>query len=149
MFYINNLYTYWTRPHFWSTTISSLWLITYALSKQTQVLQIPSQVAGKLKKYISKKSALLIFGAKYSRMDQVNLREIAFKKFEGIWSAEADHITSNFLKAVFQKFYLVHSWKLCPIPSLRILHTMFWFNMKWKHSWWSAYTELCLITAIK
>ena len=28
----------------------------------------------------------------------------AFKKFEGIWSAW------NFLKAVFHKFYLVHSW---------------------------------------
>ena len=31
----------------------------------------------------------------YSRMDQ-------------------DHIPSNFLKAVFHKFYLVHSWILCP-----------------------------------
>ena len=26
----------------------------------------------------------------------------------------ADYITSNFLKAVFHKFYLVHSWILCP-----------------------------------
>ena len=26
----------------------------------------------------------------------------------------ADHITSNFLEAVFQNFYLVHSWILCP-----------------------------------
>ena len=25
-----------------------------------------------------------------------------------------DHIPSNFLKAVFHKFYLVHSWILCP-----------------------------------
>ena len=33
----------------------------------------------------------------------------AFKKLEVIWSAEADHITSNFLKAVFHKFYFVHS----------------------------------------
>ena len=33
----------------------------------------------------------VMFEAKYSRMDQ------------------ADHITSNFLKAVFHKFYLVHS----------------------------------------
>ena len=30
------------------------------------------------------------------------LWKTAFKKFE------ADHITSNFLKAVFNKFYLVH-----------------------------------------
>ena len=35
--------------------------------------------------------------------------KIAFKKFEGIWSA--------FLKADFHKFYLVHSWRLCPICS--------------------------------
>ena len=27
---------------------------------------------------------------------------------------KADHISSNFLKAVFHKFYLVHSWILCP-----------------------------------
>ena len=30
--------------------------------------------------------------------------KIGFKKFE------ADHITSNFLKDVFHKFYLVYSW---------------------------------------
>ena len=29
----------------------------------------------------------------------------------------ADHTTSNLLKAVFQKFYFVHSWILCPICS--------------------------------
>ena len=28
----------------------------------------------------------------------------AFKKFEVIWSPEGDHITSNFLKAVFHNF---------------------------------------------
>ena len=33
-----------------------------------------------------------------------NLWKTSFKKFEVIWSAEADYITSNFLKAVFQKF---------------------------------------------
>ena len=27
----------------------------------------------------------------------------------------ADHITSNFLKAVFHNFFLVHSWIICPI----------------------------------
>ena len=48
-------------------------------------------------------------GAKYSRMDQVNLWKTAFKKFDVIWSAEEDHITGNFLKAVFHKFYFVLS----------------------------------------
>ena len=38
-----------------------------------------------------------------------NLWKTGFKKFEVIWSAEVDHITSNFLKAVFHKFFLVHS----------------------------------------
>ena len=33
----------------------------------------------------------------------------AFKKFEVIWSAKADHITSDFLKAVFHKSYLFRS----------------------------------------
>ena len=31
------------------------------------------------------------------------------------FSAWADHIPSNFLKDVFHKFYLVHSWIICPI----------------------------------
>ena len=35
----------------------------------------------------------------------------AFKKFEVIWSAETDHITSSFLKAVLHKFYLAHCHK--------------------------------------
>ena len=43
-----------------------------------------------------------------------NLWKTAFKKFERIWSAWADNILSNFLKAVFHKFYLVHSGILCP-----------------------------------
>ena len=30
------------------------------------------------------------------------------------FSTEADHIPSNFLKSVFHKFYLFHSWILCP-----------------------------------
>ena len=35
-----------------------------------------------------------------------NLSKTTFKKFEMIWSALADHITSNFLKTVSHKFYL-------------------------------------------
>ena len=30
-----------------------------------------------------------------------------------IWSAKTDHIASKFLKTIFQKFHLVHSWFLC------------------------------------
>ena len=37
---------------------------------------------------------------------------------------EADHITSNFLKAIFHKFYLVHSWIPWPKWTLKI-----WFPM--------------------
>ena len=51
-------------------------------------------------------------------MDQVKFVEDSLQK---IWSdmvCLSDmvyHITSNFLKAVFHKFYMVHSWILCPI----------------------------------
>ena len=38
-----------------------------------------------------------------------NLWNAAFEKFKGIWSVLTDHITSNILKVVFHKFYLVHS----------------------------------------
>ena len=55
----------------------------------------------------------IIYESKYFRVDQVKFWKTAFKNFEGIWSAEADHILSIFLKAVFHKFYLVHSWILC------------------------------------
>ena len=41
-----------------------------------------------------------------------NVRKYGFLK--------ADHTPSNFLKAAFQKFYLVYSWKLCPIYSLLV-----------------------------
>ena len=44
-----------------------------------------------------------------------NLWKTAFIKFEVIWSALAHQITSNFLKAVFHKFQLVHPWILTPI----------------------------------
>ena len=44
----------------------------------------------------------------------------AFKTFEVIWPAKADHITSDFLKAVFHKFYLVHSWRLTRFSILPI-----------------------------
>ena len=41
----------------------------------------------------------------------------AFKEFEGIW---------NFLKAVFHKFYLVHSLMLCPMPMFHFYGKLLW-----------------------
>ena len=41
-------------------------------------------------------------------MDQVKFVKIPFKKSEEMWPAWEDHITTDFLKAVFYKFYLVH-----------------------------------------
>ena len=55
---------------------------------------------------------------KYSRMDEVKFGETAFNNFEVTWPAQADNITSYFLKAVFHKFYLVHSRILCLIMHL-------------------------------
>ena len=53
---------------------------------------------------------------------------------------QADHITSSFLKPVFHKFYLVHSWIPQPIygtnrlpkTSLTLLSPMFYFFTPWK-----------------
>ena len=47
----------------------------------------------------------ITFAAKYAGMDQVKFVEEGLSKI----LKPADHITSNFLKAVFHKFYLVHS----------------------------------------
>ena len=52
-----------------------------------------------------------------------NLWKTAFKKnWRVIWYAEADHITSNFLKALFHKINLVRSGRLC--PNKCIIHRM-------------------------
>ena len=48
----------------------------------------------------------------------------AFKKFEAIWSAKTDHITSNFIKTVTHN--LVHSW---PIANV---HPFYCHQKMWK-----------------
>ena len=53
-----------------------------------------------------------IYGSRYSRIDQIKFVEDSLLK---IWS----HMT-NFLKAVFHKFYLVRSWIPWPILNLGI-----------------------------
>ena len=59
-----------------------------------------------------------------------NLWKTAFKIFEVIWSALADLITSNFLKGVFHKFYLVRSWIPWPICSNLLSQTlMCWIRL--------------------
>ena len=57
-------------------------------------------------------TTILTNATKYSRMDQVKFVEDSFLKGYGLTKAE--HTPSNFLKAVFHKFYLDHSWKLRP-----------------------------------
>ena len=61
---------------------------------------------------------LHLYGSRYSRMDQLKFVEDSHEK---IWK---DHTTSNFLKAVFHKFYLVHSW----IPWPTYTHQIFGIN---------------------
>ena len=43
-------------------------------------------------------------GQSIQEWNKSNLWKTAFKKFEVIWSASADHIASHFLKPVFHKF---------------------------------------------
>ena len=50
------------------------------------------------------------YGTKYSRMDQVKFVEDSL---------------SNFLKAFFRKFYLVHSWIFCPVHRCTV-KAMYW-----------------------
>ena len=67
-----------------------------------------------------------IYGAKYSGIDQLKFMEDSLQK---IWSdmvclSRPDHITSKFLKAVFHKFHLVHSWILCLILGVTVLKSL-------------------------
>ena len=45
----------------------------------------------------------------YSIMDQVKSVKYNLSKLEVVWSVQANHNTTSFLKAVFHKFYLVNS----------------------------------------
>ena len=79
------------------------------------------------------------FGTKYSRMDQVKFEEDSLKNWCD-WSPEANLITSNFLKVVFHKFYLVHSWILWPICCNRRLQ----FDDILKDFIWSLHEQFFL-----
>ena len=46
--------------------------------------------------------------------------------------AYTDHITSNFLKAVFHKFHMVHSWILCSKWKNHGDRTWRWFALRFK-----------------
>ena len=78
-------------------------------------------------------STNLIYGTKYSRMDQYNLRKTTFKKLK--WYGLLRHITSNFVKAVFHNFYLVCSWILCPIYGQA---NSFWLLLLSRPYYWSC-----------
>ena len=58
-------------------------------------------------------------------------------------SHNAGHITSNFLKAAFHKFHLVHSWILCPIWSLSVRHLATVFQLgkiyQGNFCWWRSW----------
>ena len=63
-----------------------------------------------------------------------------------MWSAYADHITYtwNFLKAVFHKFYMAHSWILCLILLYDYLCFEFILNTLLKrHQYLSEFNECC------
>ena len=47
--------------------------------------------------------------ARIQEWTKQSLFKTTSKRFEVIWSAGADHITSDLLKTVFHKFSLVHS----------------------------------------
>ena len=52
------------------------------------------------------------------------------KNLKGYGLLYVDHTPSNLLKAVFHKFYLVHSWILCPIY---FLNSIYWKETEiWK-----------------
>ena len=61
----------------------------------------------------------------------------AYKKFEEIWSA--------FLKAGFHQFYLVHSWRLCPICSRPHNSNTAWKGSKYGVFSWPVFS--CIQTS--
>ena len=94
----------------------------------------------------------LHMGQSFQEWTKQNLWKTAFKRFEGVWSTLRFHTPSHFLKVVFHKFYLVHSWILCPLYStslqtfcykshLRPFGSSYWITCKvvlglQQFSWW-------------
>ena len=66
------------------------------------------------------KNFKILNGTKYSRMDEVKFVEDSL-------------FPSSFLKDVFHKFYLVHSWIICP----KCIYCMFWYLKYWASVEWS------------
>ena len=81
------------------------------LAKQLTGFHMKLNTGLKRANYFCTKSSYYIFfkvlnGTNYSRMHQVKFVE---DSLEGVLSALSRPYSSNFLKAVFHKFYLVHS----------------------------------------
>ena len=84
-----------------------------------------------------------IFESQYSRIDKsqicgrqplTNLNRHDLPK--------ADHKPSHFLKTVFHKFYLIHSWILCPISKSLVNETPPNFAIVIKDHQFSKYTNI-------
>ena len=73
-----------------------------------------------------------------------NMWTTAFKNFEVVSSALEDHTLSNFLKAVFHKFCLFHSWIHCLIHVLFTIVFFFWRRICWWNKWdkWDLINEM-------
>ena len=62
----------------------------------------------------------IIFETKHSGIDQVKFVEYSLQKSEIIRFVKTDHITSKYLKAVFHKFDLDHSWLFVSFVSMAV-----------------------------
>ena len=116
----------WTKCNLWKTTfkkIEVIWsaCLKYSWKKNTEGLYKwdkvfkdgPSEIRGRqllknLKWYGLLLKNLKWYGSMWSDMVVIWSDMVVI---DMIWN----DITSNFLKAVFRKLYLVHSWTLCPI----------------------------------
>ena len=58
--------------------------------------------------YCTRFKSQLYMGQGIQESMSENLLKTVFRKNEVIWSAQADHITSNLSKPVYDKFYQVH-----------------------------------------
>ena len=99
------------------TFLSSLYTVTYWLNKI--LLEYMGQVF--------KKGPSKICGRQ------------PLKKFEVIWSAWADHITWNFLKTVFHKFYFVYSLIPWPVFCTLTVQCDIWERKCRKYLWKSTF----------
>ena len=128
---LNILTAYWSKK--WDTNMKRVqnrrgqnmpnWTFHSKLNafKEKKLLHISTKCNKGNKDYIQFKKPNHIWGKLFKTGPSKICGRQVLENLKGYGMLETDHTSSNVLKAVLHKFYLVHSWILCPIYTQQII----------------------------